>query len=72
MNRSRAADDFDTIRRRMDELRRECERPATSRSGEATKRGNGRESDFERRRRERLEGSPPPWAPTIFVKPPRR
>jgi hypothetical protein len=72
MNRSRAADDFATIRHRMDELRRERESPATSGNGEATKRGNGRESDFERRRRERLEGSPPPWAPTIFAKQPRR
>jgi hypothetical protein len=72
MNRSRAADDFDTIRRRMDELRREREAPATRRNGEATKRGNGRESDFERRRRERIEGAPPPWVPTIFVNPPRR
>jgi hypothetical protein len=72
MNRSRAADDFDTIRHRMDELRRERERPATHQNGNAAKRGNGREADFERRRRERLEGSPPPWAPTIFVQPTRR
>ena len=72
MNRSRAADDFATIRHRMDELRREREAPATRRNGETARRGNGRESDFERRRRERLEGSPPPWVPTIFVNPPRR
>jgi hypothetical protein len=72
MNRSRAADDFATIRHRMDELRRERERPATGRNGETARRGNGRESDFERRRRERIEGSPPPWVPTIFVNPPRR
>jgi hypothetical protein len=72
MNRSRAADDFDTIRQRIEELRREREAPATSRNGDAGKRGNGRERDLERRRRERIEGAPPPWAPTIFVKPPRR
>ena len=72
MNRSRAADDFDTIRQRMDELRRERERPATGQNGDAGKRGNGRERDLERRRRERIEGSPPPWAPTIFVNAPRR
>ena len=71
MNRSRAADDFDTIRRRIDELRREREAPAVDQNGKATKRGNGREADFERRRRERIEGSPPPWVPTIFVKKPR-
>ena len=72
MNRSRAADDFDTIRQRIEELRREREAPAARRNGEAAKRSNGREADFERRRRERLEGSPPPWAPTIFVNSPRR
>ena len=71
MNRSRAADDFDTIRQRIEELRREREAPAT-RNGEATKRGNSRERDLERRRRERIEGSPPPWVPTIFVNAPRR
>ena len=72
MIRSRAADDFETIRQRLDELRRERETTATTQNGEGTKRGNGRESDFERRRRERIEGWPPPWVPTIFVKPPRR
>ena len=72
MNRSRAADDFDTIRHRMDELRREREAPATSHNGEVAKRGNGRERDLERRRRERIEGAPPPWVPTIFAKQPRR
>ncbi len=72
MNRSRAADDFETIRQRLDELRRERETTATTQNGEGTKRGNGREADFERRRRERIEGWPPPWVPTIFIKPPRR
>ena len=72
MNRSRAADDFETIRQRLDELRRERETTATTQNGEGTKRGNGREAAFERRRRERIEGWPPPWVPTIFIKPPRR
>jgi hypothetical protein len=72
MNRSRAADDFATIRQRLDELRRERETAASAEPGDAGKRGNGREPDFERRRRERIEGCPPPWVPTIFVKPPRR
>ena len=56
MNRSRAADDFATIRQRLEELRREREAPAGSQDGDTGKRGNGRELDFERRRRERLEG----------------
>jgi hypothetical protein len=52
----------------MEELRREREgggadaRPVEGRSGG---------SDAERRRRERIEGFPPPWVPTIFVKKPR-
>jgi hypothetical protein len=72
MNRPRAADDFATIRQRLDELRRERETTAPVEGGAAGKRGNGREADFERRRRERIEGWPPPWVPTIFIKPPRR
>ena len=72
MNRSRAADDFATIRQRLDELRRERETTAPVETVAAGKQGNGREADFERRRRERIEGWPPPWVPTIFVKPPRR
>ena len=72
MNRSRAADDFATIRQRLDELCRERETTASVEAGDPGKRGNGREADFERRRRERIEGWPPPWVPTIFAKPPRR
>jgi hypothetical protein len=67
MDRPRAADDFDTIRRRLDELRRERE-AAEAASADA----DHPESKTERRRRERLEGWPPPWAPTIFAKPARR
>ena len=67
-SRLRAADDFDAIRRRLAELRRERETPAAKQ--DADKRGNGREADLERRRRERIEGLPPHWAPTIFAKPP--
>ena len=75
MDRPRAADDFDTIRARIDELRREREATA---SADAPKTGNGGmrrgaglAADLERRRRERVEGWPPPWVPTIFVKRPR-
>lgn len=76
MNRPRAADDFETIRARLDELRREraasapdSARHQDARSGKAPS-GRG-ESDAERRRRERIEGWPPPWVPTIFVTTPR-
>ena len=65
MNRPRAADDFETIRARIDELRRE--RAASGPDQGRPQPGRG-ESDSERRRRERIEGSPPPWVPTIFVK----
>ena len=72
MNRPRAADDFTMIRQRLEELRREREGLAAAPEGETERRGNGRESDAERRRRQRIEGWPPPWVPTIFAKPPRR
>jgi hypothetical protein len=63
MDRPRAADDFDTIRQRLDELRREREAAEAASSG-----ADNPEGKTERRRRERLEGWPPPWAPTIFAK----
>jgi len=62
VSRPRAADDFTTIRARMEELRRERE------AGEPGAAAKHRDSDGERRRRERLEGWPPPWVPTIFVR----
>ncbi len=72
MSRPRAADDFATIRQRMDELRREREASAADHDARSGKPQSGRgESDSERRRRERMEGWPPPWVPTIFVKKPR-
>ena len=69
LSRPRAADDFATIRARMEELRRqrEPEAPQSRRASSAT--GSG-DSETERRRRERIEGLPPPWVPTIFVKQP--
>ena len=72
MTRTRAADDFATIRARLDELRRErapSDPTADARSGEAP--SGSRESDAELRRRARMEGWPPPWVPTIFVNTPR-
>jgi hypothetical protein len=69
VNRPRAADDFATIRARMDELRRERAASAPDQDARSGKPPSGRgESDAERRRRERMEGSPPPWVSTIFIK----
>ena len=65
MSRSRAADDFATIRARIEELRRERDSGAAAEASEAP--GVTAESDSERRRRERIEGFPPPWVPTIFL-----
>jgi hypothetical protein len=67
VSRSRAADDFATIRARIEELRRE--RGSAPDATEAP--GATPESDAERRRRERIEGFPPPWVPTIFVTKPQ-
>ena len=67
MSRPRAADDFATIRARMDELRREREAGIPDPDGRSAK--PPADSDAERRRRrERMEGTPPPWVPTIFVR----
>jgi hypothetical protein len=72
VSRPRAADDFDTIRARMEELRRERKEDAAGPEARSARANSGRgESDAERRRRERMEGWPPPWVPTIFVKKPR-
>jgi hypothetical protein len=67
VSRPRAADDFATIRARMEELRREREGGVQPMGEPARRRAN---NDLERRRR--IEGWPPPWAPTIFVRRPRR
>ena len=69
--RPRAADDFDTIRQRLEELRRERE-AAEAENGDAGPRASDAQGKSECRRRERLEGWPPPCAPTIFAKSARR
>jgi hypothetical protein len=72
VSRPRAADDFTTIRARMEELRREREYSLSGQETTQARSGPRRgDSDAERRRRERIEGVPPPWVPTIFVKKPR-
>ena len=63
MSRPRAADDFAMIRRRLEQLRRER---AEASPAEPDSRRDPRQSEAERRRRERVEGLPPPWVPTIF------
>ena len=69
MNRPRAADDFETIRARIEELRRERAAGAEDGDPRSGKPLSSRsESDAARRRRARIEGWPPPWVPTIFVK----
>jgi hypothetical protein len=72
VSRPRAADDFAIIRARMEELRRERDQGLSGQEVTQVRSGSRRgESDAERRRRERIEGLPPPWVPTIFVKKPR-
>ncbi len=67
MTQPRAADDFATIRARLRELRRE-RAEATPAETDARTEGLQPLRDAERRSKERREGSPPPWVPTIFVK----
>jgi len=55
----------------MEELRREREQGLSGQEAAQARSGSRRESDAERRRRERIEGLPPPWVPTIFVRKPR-
>jgi hypothetical protein len=69
VTRPRAADDFDRIHERIRELRGEA---AAARSAEPRQSGLGdvHPSQDERRLKERREGLPPPWVPTIFIKNP--
>jgi hypothetical protein len=67
VERPRAADDFDVIRERLEELRREREKTSSVTTGEAAGNGTGDDEEAERRRQERCEGAPPAWVPTIFL-----
>ena len=67
MTQPRAADDFATIRARLQELRRERADATPAETDARTERLQPLR-DAERRSKERREGSPPPWVPTIFVK----
>jgi plasmid stabilization system protein ParE len=69
VTRPRAADDFEAIYERIKELRGET---AAARSAEADQptRAATPITDHERRLKDRREGLPPPWVPTIFLKRP--
>jgi hypothetical protein len=69
VTRPRAADDFDMIHERIRELRGE---PAATRPAEAGQPGaaDAPMTDDDRRLKDRREGLPPPWVPTVFVKKP--
>ena len=64
MDRPRAADDFDVIRQRLEQLRREREDIS---SANTPADASDAEAEAERRRQERCEGAPPAWVPTIFL-----
>jgi hypothetical protein len=64
MTQPRAADDFATIRARLQELHRERAKTTKTDGTE----GSQPLRDAEKRSKERRDGSPPPWVPTIFVK----
>ena len=66
MERSRAADDFEVIRERLEELRREREEIASTQTGQKPSDGDA-DSEAERQRQDCCDGAPPPWVPTIFL-----
>ena len=67
MTQPRAADDFEVIRERLEELRREREANAPKGDAASSESGEDASDEAERRRQERCEGAPPPWVPTIFL-----
>jgi hypothetical protein len=69
VTRPRAADDFDAIQQRIKELRRETAAAPPTETGPETP-GEPPAAERERRFRDRREGLPPPWMPTIFLKRP--
>ena len=61
MERPRAADDFEVIRERLEELRRQREEVSS------TDTPSDEDAEAERQRQECCEGAPPSWVPTIFL-----
>jgi hypothetical protein len=66
MERPRAADDFEVIRERLEELRREREEISSNNTTGETS-GGGSDDESEQQRKEQCEGAPPAWVPTIFL-----
>lgn len=66
MERPRAADDFEVIRERLEELRRE--REEISSTSETPRQDGERNDGEESQRQECCDGAPPSsWVPTIFL-----
>jgi len=65
VERPRAADDFEVIRERLEELRREREEIASTNTPNASQ--GDADADDEKRRQEHCDGAPPAWVPTIFL-----
>jgi hypothetical protein len=66
----RAADDFEVIRERLEQLRREREEieNTNNKSGDTpAPEGDGNVSDGEAEREAHRQGAPPAWVPTIFL-----
>lgn len=70
MTQPRAADDFEVIRERLEELRREREQAENANKSDTdapASEGEGDASDSEAEREARRQGAPPAWVPTIFL-----
>ena len=67
MERSRAADDFEVIRGRLEELRREREEISSTNTSGGQPGGRESDEDAERQQQEHCDGAPPSWVPTIFL-----
>jgi hypothetical protein len=65
VERPRAADDFEVIRERLEELRREREEIAST--SETPGNDADRDGGAEQQRQDCCEGAPPSWVPTIFL-----
>jgi hypothetical protein len=66
----RAADDFEVIRERLEELRREREQIENANKTDddaPAPEGEDDASDTEAEREARRQGAPPAWVPTIFL-----
>jgi hypothetical protein len=67
VERPRAADDFEVIRERLEELRRERDEISSTQTPDKSSNGSESDEDAEQRRQEQCDGAPPSWVPTIFL-----